>query len=168
MKAILKERPASFKNAARRDDHSSCGRIQPAMSQAKFVCMCGVVHALPRARVLDGLSVAHWRCTSCGRRFVLTHTPPNVFTPVYLDGGVRSIEPRETGNSASSRESLGNPVPPPAIYFDCRCGETITAHSWSYGSSLVCPGCGTTILVALRYSRRRKEYVIVPEYPAKV
>ena len=29
---------------------------------AKFVCMCGVVHALPRARVHDGLSVAHWRC----------------------------------------------------------------------------------------------------------
>jgi DNA-directed RNA polymerase subunit RPC12/RpoP len=141
--------------------------FQP-MSAAKFVCMCGVVHALPRERVLDGLSVAHWRCTDCGRRFVLTHTPPHGFAPVYLDGGVRSIEPRETGSSASTRESLGNPVPPPALDFSCRCGATITAHSWTYGASLVCPGCGTTILVALRYHRRRKEYLVVPEYPAKV
>ncbi|HEX7898247.1 MAG TPA: hypothetical protein VF950_10840 [Planctomycetota bacterium] len=135
---------------------------------AKIVCMCGVVHALPRARVHDGLSVAHWRCTDCGRRFVLTHVPPNVYTPVYLDAGVRSVQPRETGSSASTRESLGNPVPPPALDFSCRCGTIITAHSWSYGSSLVCSGCSTTILVALRYSRRRKEYLIVPEYPAKV
>jgi hypothetical protein len=135
---------------------------------AKFVCMCGVVHALPRRKALDGLSVAHWRCTDCGRRFVLTHTPPNVFTPVYLDAGVRSVEPGETGSSAGRRESLGNPVPPPALQFACRCGTSLTAHSWNYGSSLVCPGCRTTLLAALRWSKKRKEYVIVPEYPANV
>ena len=107
------------------------------MDVAKFVCMCGVVHALPRERVHDGLSVAHWRCTDCGRRFVLTHVPPNAYTPVYLDAGVRGSQPRETGSSASTRESLGNPVPPPALEFACRCGTKIVAHSWSYGSSLV-------------------------------
>lgn len=138
------------------------------MSAAKFVCMCGVVHAVPRERALDGLSVAHWRCTDCGRRFVLTHTPPTTFTPVYLDAGVRSVEPRETGSAAFKRESLGNPVPPPAIEFACRCGTSITAHSWMYGASVVCSGCKSTILAALRYSRKRKEYVIAPEYPAKV
>lgn len=130
--------------------------------------MCGVQHSLPRERVFDGLSVAHWRCTDCGRRFVLTHTPPESFTPMYLDPGVRSVEPRETGSAASSAATLKNPVPPPAITFNCRCGTSIIAHSWMYGQNVVCPGCQTTLLPALRYSRKRKEYVIVPEYPAGV
>ena len=62
--------------------------------------------------------------------------------------------------------TLKNPAPPPAIDFLCRCGTKITAHSWMYGSNVVCAGCQTTLLPALRYSRKRKEYVIVPEYPA--
>jgi hypothetical protein len=138
------------------------------MSIARFVCMCGVQHALPRKKVFEGLSVAHWRCTDCGRRFVFTHTPPDTFTPVYLDGVMRSVEPRETGRGAVSSATLKNPVPPPAIEFACRCGTSIIAHSWMYGSTVVCPGCETTLLPALRYSRKRKEYVIVPEYPAGV
>lgn len=136
------------------------------MMPARFVCMCGVQHALPREKVFDGLSVAHWRCTDCGRRFVLTHVPPDTFTPVYLDAGVRAGETRETGSAALTPATLKNPVPPPAIEFSCRCGTAIIAHSWMYGQNVVCPGCEKTLLPALRYSVKRKEYVIVPEYPA--
>lgn len=129
--------------------------------------MCGVVHALPRERALDGLSVSHWRCTDCGRRFVITHTATDGFVPVYLDSDVRSIEPRETGSGTSNRATLGNPAPPPAIDFDCRCGTRITAHAWMYGGTAVCSGCGNTLLLVLKYHLKRKEYVVVPEYPAK-
>lgn len=137
------------------------------MEIAQFRCMCGFVHKVPRSRALDGLSVAHWKCTDCGRRFVLTHIPPDAFAPVYLDPAVRSIDPRETG-SALKRSNLKNALPPPAIEFRCRCGESITAHSWMYGGTALCPGCKTNVLLALKYSTKRKQYVIIPEYPPKM
>jgi DNA-directed RNA polymerase subunit RPC12/RpoP len=136
------------------------------METAQFRCMCGFVHKLPRARALEGLGVAHWKCTDCGRRFVLTHTPPELFAPVYLDPSVRSVEVRETG-SAVGAVNLKNALPPPAIEFKCRCGHAITAHSWMYGGTAACPGCKTNLLLALKYSTKRKQFVIVPEYPPK-
>ena len=137
------------------------------MEIAQFRCMCGFVHKVPRPRAMDGLSIAHWKCTDCGRRFVLTHVPPDVFAPVYLDAAVRSVDVRETG-LAMKASNLKNPLPPPAIEFACRCGEKITAHSWMYGGTAVCPGCKTNLFLALKYSTRRKQYVIIPEYPPKV
>ncbi len=136
------------------------------METAQFRCQCGFVHRAPREKALSGLGVAHWRCTDCGRRFVLTHVPPEVFAPVYLDPGVRSTGLRETG-SAASAASLKNPLPPPAIEFRCRCGQAVTAHSWMYGGIAPCPGCRTNLLLALKYSLKRKRYVIVPAYPPK-
>jgi DNA-directed RNA polymerase subunit RPC12/RpoP len=115
---------------------------------------------------MDGLGVAHWRCTDCRRRFVLAHESPQGFTPVYLDPGVRSIDPRDTGTGGSASGSAhALPAPPPAIDFQCRCGEKITAHSWMYGGTAVCPKCRSTIYLALKYSVKKKVHVIVPEYP---
>jgi len=135
------------------------------MKVARFRCMCGSHHTVPFDRALDALSVAHWRCTDCKRRFVLTHQPPEGFTPIYLDPGVRSVEPRETGATNPGGTVNTAPVPPPAIDFNCRCGERITAHSWMYGGTAVCTKCGTTIYLALKYSVKRKVHVILPEYP---
>ena len=135
-------------------------------SAAKFICICGYLHTVPREKALDGLSVAHWRCTDCGRRFVLTHVPPDAFTPVYLDAAMRSGRVRETG-TAPKATNLKNPLPPPAIEFACRCGERITAHSWMYGGTTVCEGCKQTLFLVLKYHLKRKEYVIVPDYPPK-
>lgn len=136
------------------------------MSVARFRCMCGSVHAVPQDRAKDGLGVAHWQCTDCRRRFVLTHTPPDVWTPIYLDGAVRLIDIRETGPSKEGVVSK-NPAPPPALEFDCRCGERLTAHSWMYGGTTVCPSCKANIYLVLKYSMKRKTHVIVPEYPHK-
>jgi len=135
------------------------------MSQARFRCMCGSQHTVPMDRAVDALGVAHWRCTDCKRRFVLAYQPPEGFTPIYLDPGVRSVEPRETGASNPGRTVTTTPVPPPAIDFNCRCGHLITAHSWMYGGTAVCTSCGTTIYLALKYSTKRKIHVILPEYP---
>ena len=126
--------------------------------------MCGSIHAVPMRSALDGLGVSHWRCTDCRRRFVLAHEPLEGFTPVYLDPGVRSIEPRDTGASKASGVST-MPAPPPAIDFACRCGEKITAHSWMYGGTAVCTRCRSTLYLALKYSVKHKVHVIVPEYP---
>jgi hypothetical protein len=128
--------------------------------------MCGIIHTVSWARAMDGLSVAHWKCTDCRRRFVLTHTPPDIFVPIYLDAGVRSVDVRETGSDAGPK-ALKNPMPPPAIEFQCRCGERITAHSWMYGGTTVCHGCKSTMLLALKYNMKQKMHVIVPEYPHK-
>lgn len=127
--------------------------------------MCGSLHGVPLQRAMDGLGVAHWRCTDCRRRFVLAHTPPDDFTPIYLDPGVRSVEMRETGAANAGGTVNKVPVPPPAIDFQCRCGETITAHSWMYGATAVCTSCHSTIYCALKYSVKRKVHVILPTYP---
>jgi DNA-directed RNA polymerase subunit RPC12/RpoP len=131
---------------------------------AKFSCICGSRHSVAWKRAMEGLGVAHWACTDCGRRFVLTHQPPDVFVPVYLDPCVRSVEPRETG-AANPVKRVKNPIPPPAIEFSCRCGASIIAHSWMYGTSISCPSCRSNILAALRYHLREKRFVILPEYP---
>jgi hypothetical protein len=133
------------------------------MSDARFRCMCGNIHKVPLDRAEDGLGVAHWRCTDCRRRFVLTFSPPEVWTPIYLDSAVRSIDVRETGPSEGS--NARNPVPPPAIPFACPCGESMTAHSWMYGGTTVCPGCHTTLFLVLKYSTKKRSHVIVPESP---
>lgn len=132
-------------------------------AQAKFGCMCGLVHAVPRDEALKGLGVAHWRCTDCGRRFVLTHVPPESFTPVFLDPAVRSGTLRETG-LAPRKTNLKNPVPPPALEFDCRCGAPVTVHSWSYNGTVVCPGCGATVYAAVKYNLKTKTFLIRPGY----
>lgn len=137
----------------------------PAMSVARFRCMCGSTHTVPREKALDALGVAHWRCTDCKRRFVLAYQPPEGFMPVYLDPSVRSVEPRDTGAANPGGTVNAAPVPPPAIDFKCRCGEKITAHSWMYGGTAVCMGCRSTIFLALKYSVKSKMHVIVPEYP---
>ena len=126
--------------------------------------MCGSHHSVPFDRAIDALGVAHWRCTDCKRRFVLTQSDEG-FTPIYLDPGVRSVEPRETGAINPGGTVNTAPVPPPAIDFNCRCGERITAHSWMYGGTAVCTKCRTTIYLALKYSMKRKIHVIFPEYP---
>lgn len=125
--------------------------------------MCGLVHAVPRERALNGIGVAHWRCTDCGRRFVLTHVPPDAFTPVFLDPAVRSVEPRETG-LAPRKVNLKNPVPPPALEFTCRCGNAVTVHSFSYNTSISCPQCHATIYAVVKYNLKAKEFVIRPGY----
>lgn len=137
------------------------------MSEAKFRCMCGNIHPVPEERARNGIGVAHWRCTDCRRRFVLTNGAPETWTPIYLDPGVRSIDVRETGPSVAG-SSARNPTPPPAIEFACRCGERITAHSWMYGSTTVCGACRSTIFMVLKYSTKRRAHVIAPEFPAKV
>jgi hypothetical protein len=128
--------------------------------------MCGNIHSIPLDRAKNGLGVAHWRCTDCRRRFVLTHLPPDTWTPVYLDVGVRSVDIRETGPSDEGTASR-RPMPPPAIDFECRCGERQTAHSWMYGGTSVCPACHATLYLALKFSVKRKVHVIVPEYSHK-
>ena len=128
--------------------------------------MCGNVHSVAETRARDGLGVAHWKCTDCRRRFVLTHTPTGSWTPVYLDSGVRSVDLRETGASGAGARS-GDPMPPPALEFRCRCGERLTAHSWMFGGTTVCPGCKSTLYLALKYSAKRKRHVISPEYTHK-
>ena len=135
------------------------------MSVARFRCMCGSHHSVPFDRAMDAIGVAHWRCTDCKRRFVLAHQPPEGFTPIYLDPGVRSVDSRETGASNPGGAVNTTPVPPPAIDFSCRCGERITAHSWMYGGTAVCTRCQSTIYLALKYSVKRKVHVILPEYP---
>ena len=135
------------------------------MSVARFRCMCGSVHTVSMEQAMDGLGVAHWCCTDCRRRFVLAHDPREGFTPVYLDPGVRSVEPRDTGAAGSGTKINAIPPPPPAIDFSCRCGEKITAHSWMYGGTAVCTGCRSTLYLALKYSVKKKTHVIVPEYP---
>ena len=127
--------------------------------------MCGSVHTVALKRAMDALSVAHWQCTDCRRRFVLAHEEPDTFTPIYLDPAVRSVEPRDTGASNPGGAVNTTPVPPPAIDFSCRCGEKITAHSWMYGGTAVCTACRTTIYLALKYSLKKKVHVISPEYP---
>ena len=140
-------------------------RIPITMSIARFRCMCGSIHSVPLQRAMDGLGVAHWNCTDCRRRFVLAHTPPEAFTPIYLDSGVRSIDARETGAANPGGKVNKTPVPPPAIEFKCRCGEMITAHSWMYGGTAVCTSCRATLFLALKYSVKKRIHVIVPEYP---
>ena len=135
------------------------------MKAAWFRCMCGSGHSLRMDQALDGIGIIHWLCTDCRRRFVLTHQPPDGFAPVFLDPGVRSVLIRETGPSNPNGTINKAPVPPPAIEFKCRCGETITAHSWMYGGTAVCTGCRTTLYLALKYNVRQKTHVILPEYP---
>jgi hypothetical protein len=118
---------------------------------------------VPFDRAMNGIGVAHWRCTDCGRRFVLTHVAPDHFTPVFLDPGVRSVEPRETG-LAPKKTNLKNPVPPPAIDFDCRCGKPVTVHSFSYNGTVTCPSCGVAAYAAVKYNLKTKEFVIRPGY----
>lgn len=134
------------------------------MAHASFRCMCGRLHALPRERVIEHAGARHWRCTYCQRRFVLVFEPPGTFTPIYVDPTARASETLDTGTDAALPR-VDSPLPPPAIDFKCRCGTSITAHSWMYGGTVVCPGCRTTILVALRYNPKRAWHVIVPEYP---
>lgn len=138
----------------------------PKEDVAQFRCMCGYIHRVPREEALQGISVVHWKCTDCGRRFVLSHEPPDGFLPIYLDGSVRSGLIRETG-SAASPSSQKNPMPPPAIEYRCRCGEKATAHSFMYGNSAVCPSCKTSMLLVLKYSMKMKRFLVIPEYPHK-
>lgn len=133
---------------------------------ARFGCMCGLIHEVPRENALTGLGVAHWRCTDCGRRFVLTHVPPDSFTPMYLDPAVRSSTVRETG-LAPRRTNLKNPVPPPALDFECRCGESVTVHSWNYNTAVVCQGCGDSAYAAVKYNLKSKQFVVRPQYARK-
>lgn len=128
--------------------------------------MCGVVHVLPRERVMDGIGVARWRCTDCRRRFVMAHEPPDAFLPIFVDPAVREGETRETGPGKKA-QTPKQPMPPPAIPFACRCGEKMVAHSWMFNTTAVCRKCGTSLYMALKYSYRRALHVIVPEYPAK-
>lgn len=126
--------------------------------------MCGRLHSVGWKAAMEGLSVAHWRCTDCRRSFVLTFQEPASFVPIYLDSGVRSIEPRETGASNPLKDGK-TPQPPPAIAYHCRCGEALTAHAWMYGGTTTCSSCRASILMVLCYHVRQKCFVIVPEYP---
>lgn len=114
---------------------------------------------------MDAIGVAHWRCTDCRRRFVLMADETDGFSAVYLDSGVRSVEPRDTGTSKPAGSVNKVPVPPPAIDFKCRCGEKITAHSWMYGGTTVCTACRSSLYLALKYSIKQKVHIILPEYP---
>ncbi len=131
---------------------------------AKFRCMCGCVHSVGRDLAMDAIGVAHWQCTDCRRRFVLTFMPPQSFAPVYIDADVRSHDLRKTGSAVNPSDTQ-NPVPPQAIEFACRCGEKGMAHSWMYGGTLVCGGCKSSLLLVLKYNVTQKMHVIVPEYP---
>jgi hypothetical protein len=119
---------------------------------------------VPWARAIDGIGVAQWQCTDCRRRFVLTFQPPQAFVPIYLDPAVRSVEPRPTG-AADRAKNLKTPQPPPAIDFECRCGEALVAHSWMYGGTTVCTGCRRSVLVVLKYHVKDKVFLVRPEYP---
>ncbi|HYF01177.1 MAG TPA: hypothetical protein VEJ18_19795, partial [Planctomycetota bacterium] len=131
---------------------------------ARLRCLCGRIHSLDRQKVMARLGCAHWRCTACGRKFVILHEPPDTFTPAYVDPYARPQEVNETGSSpVLPRVDL--PLPPPAIEFKCRCGERMTAHSWMYGSTLECQGCRTPMLLVLKFNRKRNWHVIDPEYP---
>ncbi len=136
------------------------------MRPARFLCMCGVVHELPRERAMEGIGVAWWRCTDCRRLFVLTHDPPNTFEAIFVDPGVREKEIRETGPGKKA-PSPRQPMPPPAIEFQCRCGRKLVAHAWMFNTTFICPSCGITLYLALKYSYRRARHVIVPEYPIR-
>lgn len=131
---------------------------------ARLRCLCGRIHNLDRAKVMARLGCAHWRCTSCGRRFVILHEPPDIFTPAYVDPQSRPQDTQETGSSPVLPR-VDMPLPPPAIEFKCRCGTRSTAHSWMYGSTLECPGCRTPMLLVLKFNTKRNWHVIDPEYP---
>ena len=134
------------------------------MTEARFRCLCGRIHALDRGVVLDRLAQDLWRCTHCGRKFVLTFEAPNSFCPVFMDGDSRPADAFDTGPGTAPPLS-SRPEPPPAIEFRCRCGRRMLAHSWMYGAHADCAGCGTPMLLALKFDARRNWHLIVPEYP---
>ena len=131
---------------------------------ARFRCLCGRIHSLDRGTVMDRVAQDHWRCTHCARIFVLVHEPPGTFTPVFVDGNSRPQVAFDTGPGAPPAEA-GRPEPPPALEFRCRCGRRMTAHSWMYGGPMDCGGCGTPMLLVLKFNPRRNWHVIEPEYP---
>lgn len=131
---------------------------------ARFRCLCGRIHTLDRQIVLDRLAQDQWRCTHCGRKFVLMQEGPSAFCPVFISGDTRPAEAFETGPGEAPPLS-SRPEPPPAIEFRCRCGQRMLAHSWMYGSYSDCMACRTPLLLALRFDARRNWYLIVPEYP---
>lgn len=131
---------------------------------ARFRCLCGRIHSLDRGVVMDRLAQDQWRCTHCGRRFVLTQEGPNAFCPFFISGDTRPAEAFETGPGEAPPRS-SRPAPPPALEFRCRCGQRMIAHSFMYGANTMCSSCGIAMLLALKFDPRRNSHLIDPEYP---
>jgi hypothetical protein len=139
-------------------------------SFAAFVelrCLCGRLHTLMRAEVLEGLTVSRWKCAGCRRRFVVACTPgddrnPESFWPLYLENIPISGATRQEGMSADSPAAS---IVPEQLHFQCHCGCRLVGKVHMYGRPTRCPKCAIQIVVNVGYASEDGSPVPLLEYP---
>lgn len=127
-------------------DHPTGGRLNIFV---EFKCLCGYVHTLLRDKVIEGLSMSHWKCAACKRRFVIACVPganegADLFWPIYLD------QVPSTGTTVEDGVSQSDLVPKmdsAELRFRCRCGCQLVANPAMLGLPCRCPRCATKMLV---------------------
>jgi hypothetical protein len=129
-------------------------------------CICGYRHSLDRDKVLEGLSVSHWKCAACKRRFVIACTPGadnqgDHFWPIYLEDVPAS------GTTVQDGMSLSDMIAQQAfqeIRFQCRCGCRLVGKTDMLGRLCRCPKCVSQMIVRAGPSTQKGITTPILEY----
>ncbi len=145
--------------------------VRPAAVKVK--CVCGKLHSFERARVLERLGKARFKCAGCKRRFIVACTPvyahhPETFWPIFLDDVPSLGDTQDIGihSDGAAEDRL-----PERLEFVCRCGCKLVGESKMYGRRTRCPRCHARLVVRVGYHTETGkpaailEYIEAPEPP---
>ena len=138
--------------------------VRPA--PVRIRCLCGKVHSFERAKVLERLGKARYKCAGCKRRFIVACTPvyahhPESFWQIFLEDVPSLGDTQEMGIHAEG----GDPDSLPAqLQFTCRCGCRLVGDSKMYGRRTRCPKCEARIVVRVGYHTATGKPVALLEY----
>ena len=137
--------------------------IRPAPVKVK--CVCGKVHSFERAKVLERLGKARYKCAGCKRRFIVACTPvyahhPETFWPIFLEDVPSLGDTQDIGIHADGQED----VLPERLQFNCRCGCRLVGEQKMYGRRTHCPKCQSRIIVRVGFHTATGKPVALLEY----
>jgi predicted SprT family Zn-dependent metalloprotease len=137
--------------------------IRPAA--VKVTCACGKVHSFERARVLERLGKARYKCAGCKRRFIVACTPvyahhPETFWAIYLEDVPSLGDTQDIGIHADG----GEEELPERLQFTCRCGCRLVGERKMYGRRTHCPKCQVRIILRVGYHTATGKPVALLEY----
>ena len=143
------------------------GNQSPLDAFVEVRCLCGQLHSFLRDQVVAGLSMSHWKCGGCKRRFVIACMPggnghAETFWPVFLDDVPSTGSTVENGTSQDGGAQL--PVVE-EIKFRCRCACRLVARSEVMGKAVRCPRCEALVVVSLGYKPETGEPFPLLAYP---
>lgn len=132
----------------------------------KVKCMCAKVHSFERARILDRLGKARYKCAGCKRRFIVACTPvyahhPETFWPIFLEDVPPSGDTQEMGLAGDGSEAA---TLPSQLQFACRCGCRLVGDEKMYGRRTRCPKCDARIVLRVGFHTATGKPVALLEY----